>query len=244
MILELDCGNSLIKWRIVDADGVCIVSGVASDSALLVDELKTYHILGCRLVSVRSDAETKALADVLTQALGVAVRIAAPAPELAGVKNGYNEYTRLGMDRWLAVVAGFHLANGACVVIDLGTAVTVDFVDRNGHHLGGYICPGIELMRGQLQQHTRRIRYTPSAEDALKLNTPGTNTAEAVERGCVMMLQSFARAQLEVAKQLLGEHCQVFVTGGDAQWVLDDLPGARWIDDLVFKGLIHACPME
>src|SRR3546814_4187176 len=84
---------------------------------------------------------------------------------MAGVRNGYDDYGRLGLDRWLALLGGFHLASGACLVLDFGTAVTADFVAADGEHLGGFICPGMPLMRNQLRTHTRRIRYDDMAAE-------------------------------------------------------------------------------
>ena len=135
-------------------------------------------------------------------------------------------------------------AKGACLVIDLGTAAKADFVAANGEHLGGYICPGMPLMRSQLRTHTRRIRYDDaSAERALVSLTPGRSTVEAVERGCVLMLQGFVRTQLEQAREIWGEDFTVFLTGGDAPLVKDSLPDARVVPDLVFVGLAMACPL-
>ena len=111
----------------------------------------------CRLVSVRTDEETAALVSLLTGAFGVSVACAAPAREMSGVRNGYEEFERLGLDRWLAMLGGFHLAAGACLVLDFGTAVTADFIAADGQHLGGFICPGMPLMRNQLRTHTRKI---------------------------------------------------------------------------------------
>ena len=58
----------------------------------------------------------------------MSVVCAAPAREMSGVRNGYEEFERLGLDRWLAMLGGFHLASGACLVLDFGTAVTADFI--------------------------------------------------------------------------------------------------------------------
>ncbi|MCY1456256.1 Type III pantothenate kinase [compost metagenome] len=161
------------------------------------------------------------------------------------MRNGYDDYQRLGMDRWLAALGAFHLAKGACLVIDLGTAAKADFVAADGEHLGGYICPGMPLMRSQLRTHTRRIRYDDaSAERALASLAPGRSTVEAVERGCVLMLQGFARTQLEQARALWGENFTVFLTGGDAPLVKEAVPQARVVPDLVFVGLAMACPLD
>jgi type III pantothenate kinase len=130
-------------------------------------------------------------------------------------------------------------------VLDLGTAVTSDFVDAHGEHLGGFICPGVPLMLSQLRTHTRRIRYDHQvAEDALRHLVPGRSTAEAVERGCSLMLQGFVRTQLDLAHAYWGKDFTVFLTGGDASLVEVLVPEARIVPDLVFIGLAIACPLS
>ncbi|MCF1486475.1 pantothenate kinase [Pseudomonas sp. AA27] len=249
MILELDCGNSFIKWRVIHAADATINGGgiVDSDQALVaaVAALSSLRLIGCRMVSVRSEEETSALCALILSSFGVEVRVAQPVKEMAGVRNGYEDYQRLGMDRWLGALGAYHLAGRACLVIDFGTAAKADYVAADGEHLGGYICPGMPLMRSQLRTHTRRIRYDDaSAERALGSLAPGRSTVEAVERGCVLMLQGFARTQIEQARGLWGEDFTVFLTGGDAPLVQDAAPQARIVPDLVFVGLAMACPIE
>lgn len=249
MILELDCGNSFIKWRVIHAADATIVGGgiVDSDQALLaaVGGLAAARLAGARMVSVRSEEETDALCEAIRQAFAIDVQVAHPVIEMAGVRNGYEDHERLGMDRWLAALGAFHLAKGACLVMDFGTAAKADFVAADGQHLGGYICPGMPLMRSQLRTHTRRIRYDdPSAERALSSLEPGRSTVEAVERGCVLMLQGFARTQIDQARALWGNEFSVFLTGGDAPLVQVSAPGARVVPDLVFVGLAMACPLS
>lgn len=249
MILELDCGNTLIKWRLIRAAGDlrdCIGGVVGSDEELVsAVSREAVRPRACRLVSVRSDAETASLMAVLQQTFAIECCCVRPAQELAGVRNGYEDYQRLGLDRWLALVGAYQLARKACLVIDLGTAVTSDFVAADGQHLGGFICPGVPLMRSQLRTHTRRTRYEDAeAMQALHSLVPGRSTAEAVERGCSLMLQGFVRTQQAMAAELLGESFEVFLTGGDASLVVDVIPGARVIPDLVFVGLEIACPLN
>ena len=249
MILELDCGNSFIKWRVLGADVRRVVGEgvVDSDLALLesVKALKGLALKFCRLVSVRTAEETSALIALLTEAFGVSVVCAAPSREMSGVRNGYEEFERLGLDRWLAMLGGFQLASGACLVLDFGTAVTADFISRDGEHLGGFICPGMPLMRNQLRTHTRRIRYGDlAAERALESLVPGRTTVEAVERGCSLMLRGFVLTQLELARSYWGDDFAVFLTGGDADLVSEIVPEARMVPDLVFVGLAMACPLS
>ncbi|MHC8397211.1 pantothenate kinase [Pseudomonas sp. LB3P93] len=249
MILELDCGNSFIKWRVLHADAKRLFGEgvVDSDLALLesLDGLEGLALKRCRLVSVRTTEETGALTSLLMQAFSVSAICAAPAREMAGVRNGYEEFERLGLDRWLAMLGGFHLAAGACLVLDFGTAVTADFIAEDGEHLGGFICPGMPLMRNQLRTHTRKIRYGDiAAERALESLVPGRTTVEAVERGCSLMLRGFVLTQLEMARGYWGEDFVVFLTGGDAALVSEIVPDARLVPDLVFVGLAMACPLS
>jgi type III pantothenate kinase len=248
MILELDCGNSFIKWRVVlSACATVVAGGVVDADQKLLDVLagiKGLKLRHSRLVSVRSAEETQKLTDAIARAFGVKTLSAGSAQMLAGVRNGYEDYERLGLDRWLALVGAYASVGGRCMVLDLGTAITSDFVDESGQHLGGYICPGMPLMRNQLRTHTRRIRYDDAAaQQAQSALSPGRSTAQAVERGCALMIRGFAVAQLEVARHHLGDDFMVFVTGGDAEMVADVLPGARIVPDLVFVGLALACPL-
>ncbi|WPC04646.1 pantothenate kinase [Pseudomonas benzenivorans] len=248
MILELDCGNSFIKWRVIPREGVGALCGgvVGADVELLqVVRSKVSSLDACRLVSVRTDEETLQLVAPLESAFAMACSWARPAAELAGVRNGYEQPDRLGLDRWLALVGAYHQAKGACLVLDLGTAVTADFVGGDGQHLGGFICPGVPLMRNQLRTHTRRIRYDDAAaERALHGLGPGRSTAEAVERGCSLMLQGFVQTQLALAREYWGGAFRVFLTGGDAGLVADLVPDAKVAPDLVFTGLAIACPLD
>ncbi len=245
MILELDCGNSFIKWRLLSAEKGVGPVGVAANVDDMVSEILNddgVKVARCRMVSVRSIHETKLIADGVSRALGVRVAQAGSSECLAGVRNGYRDYDRLGLDRWLALVAAFNLCGHACLVVDVGTAVTVDLVASDGKHLGGYIAPGIALLRGQLLSHTRRIRYD-SEEAGLALSdiAPGRSTAEAVERGCLLMLRGYVSNQLLQAHDYLKDDFATYVTGGDALLVAD-LPSVTYVSDLVFRGLALACP--
>jgi len=248
MILELDCGNTFIKWRLLGGGKAAAeVGGVVESDQALIEGVReqAVQLRACRLVSVRSDEETAQLISLLEQAFAVECRAACSAVSLSGVRNGYEQYERLGLDRWLAVVGAYQLSRKAVLVIDLGTAVTSDFVGADGEHQGGFICPGVPLMRTQLRTHTRRTRYdSDEAAKALDDLVPGRATAEAVERGCLLMLRGFVSGQVAMAAELLGRDFDVFLTGGDAPLVVDVIPGARVVPDLVFIGLAIACPID
>lgn len=245
MILELDCGNSFIKWRVLSRCGEVVASGVAESLPLVFASIHEQQLAPsfCRMVSVRSDEETQVLKASLSRQLGVPISLARPAQSLAGVVNGYDDPLRLGLDRWLALVAAYHMGQAACLVLDLGTAVTADFVSDAGAHLGGFICPGLALMRAQLKTHTRRIRYDED-DTVAALRAPGRNTAEAVERGCLHMIRSFAEGQVALARELLGADFRLYLTGGDAACIANQFDAALVVPDLVFRGLALACPIQ
>jgi type III pantothenate kinase len=245
MILELDCGNSWIKWRVVRVDNAGVqFSGVVAGCEQLLQalfELGALELRRCRIVSVRSNVETQELISRIGEVFKVETAVAEPVAGLAGVSNGYYEPARLGADRWLAVLAAYKLAAGACLVIDVGTAITSDFVSSEGCHLGGYICPGLRLMGDQLSANTHGIPCSGSAQLADML-VPGRSTVEAVGRGGLLMLRGFIEGQLQLAPALFGGRFQVFLTGGDASLVGELSVEARLVPDLVFIGLAVACP--
>ncbi|MFC3607127.1 type III pantothenate kinase [Stutzerimonas tarimensis] len=240
MILELDCGNSFIKWRCVNHSGDAGPIGVVK----VLEDIEPAaagDLVRARLVSVRGEAETAELIAAIEDRWNIHVSRARSVAKLGTVRNGYRHFEMLGADRWLAVVAAYEVAKRACMVVDLGTAVTVDLVDREGQHLGGYIAPGLSLMRDQLNRETRRVRYAPMKPNLQALMTPGVETGDAVERGCTLMMRAYVSAQITSARELLGSECQLLATGGDAP-VVADLDGLVSMPDLVFRGLSIACP--
>lgn len=241
MILELDCGNTHYKWRLVDNEArhVSPIKRCETVEEVLASIPRAVDIVRCRLASVRAPEVTASLIQALERQLGVTVEIARASVEVAGVRNGYNEPARLGIDRWLAILGAFEICRGPCLVLDLGTALTVDFVSAEGAHLGGYIAPGFSLMQRQLLGGTSGISLDLAGAGELAL--PGRSTSAAVSRGCRLMIRSFIAAQIQYAFTLTGEGTAVFVTGGDYQ-LIADMPGVHAVPDLVFRGLACACP--
>jgi type III pantothenate kinase len=246
MILELDCGNSRIKWRVLaSVSSEVLFAGAVRDGVQLLEvlhELAGLALLRCRLSSVRSDAITAELIDLIRNKFAVECDVARSLPSWVGVTNGYYLPDRLGVDRWLAILAAYKIAAGACLVVDVGTAVTVDLVSATGKHLGGYICPGLRLMGAQLVGGASGISSLQvDLDNSLDL-APGRVTHEAVARGGLLMLRGFIQSQVQAAPEYLGSSFKVFLTGGDAELVGCLSVEARIVPDLVFIGLAIACP--
>ena len=179
MILELDCGNSFIKWRVLDAVAGRSVGGRRCRfGSCAAGELE--GVMGSMLLRFAGWSvserlrKLRALTSLLERDFDVSVVCAAPRVKCRAYAMAMTSLSGLGLDRWLAMLGGFHLASGACLVLDFGTAVTADFIAADGEHLGGFICPGMPLMRNQLRTHTRKIRYGDlAAEQALESLVPG-----------------------------------------------------------------------
>ncbi len=227
--LDIDMGNSRTKWRFGGAVGVLPSPEVP---ALDVEPSRV------RVATVLRNRD--ALERMIADRYGVAAEFAATAAELGGVRCGYPDPARLGIDRWLGVIAAWHLSGGPVVVISAGTAATVDFVDANGRHEGGHIAPGLRLLRDVLARGTADVRPKRSVESCI---TPGADTETAVSSGTFLMLLAFAEAAVEGFTIRHGDSAEVFLTGGDADLLADGLSmPVRCEPHLVLDGLAIALP--
>ena len=184
------------------------------------------------------------IAATIGNSYGVGAEFAATSACLGGVRCGYHEPERLGVDRWLALVAAWRQVRTETVVIGAGTAVTVDFVQADGRHEGGYIAPGLGLMRDVLARRAVNIYLPPSTKvpDACDDEIP-RDTASAVLIGTSTMLRAFAQAAVESFAARCGMRPTVFVAGGDAALLVDGLPTpVRHRPHLVLDGLAIALP--
>src|SRR5690554_4752899 len=136
MILEIDFGNTRLKWRLLDSNSLFVVeSGVASSLerfSVALQRGKYSDVAFARGCSVRSQQQNQQLAALISSMYGVRLSLACAQAELAGVKNGYIDPAKLGVDRWLAMLGAYAKAKGACLVIDCGTAITVDYIKASG----------------------------------------------------------------------------------------------------------------
>ncbi len=237
--LELDVGNSALKWRLVDGRqrlrGGRIASSPEQLAALLKEQLST-HVADIRVASVGSLERDQPLIELL-DASGLPIRFAATQAFCGGVRNSYVEPSRMGVDRWLAMVAAYGMCRGACVVVDAGTALTIDVIDRHGVHQGGYIIPGVAMSARALAEYTGRVRFDGADKQSL---VPGTDTESCVHHGKWLAQYGAVQAALAQSRALHG-HAEVFLTGGDAP-VLIALAGGgaanwRYCEELVLDGL-------
>lgn len=233
--LELDAGNTFIKWRLLTEAGVS-ASGRWSTSGFTASCLSDCPVAPDEvwLGSVAGSEVNRALTEAVFECWGLIIRQARTQAECAGVRNSYADPSRMGVDRWLAMLAAWHQVKEACCIVDAGSAITVDLLDGEGEHLGGYILPGLRLMQTSLLGRTAEVRVEAELETAAL--SPGRSTEEAVLHGAHLLLLALAE---RVAKGVPGYEGRqpVLVTGGDAEVLMGYLEGAQHCPDLVLEGL-------
>jgi type III pantothenate kinase len=233
MILQLDIGNSRVKWRAVQEQEVK-EQGVFARSELesLPILLDAATVPGGAWIASVAGAEVESTINVeINKRWGIDPWYARSAEQVCGLRNSYAEPARMGVDRWLAMLAAWKNIAGPVCVVDAGSALTIDFVGADGQHLGGYILPGIDSMERALLSDTDRVRFGDAARDQL---APGCSTEAAVYNG---LLLSQAGSVSMAISQMGGGFTGCF-SGGNGRLLRDLVqPSAAYRPDLVFEGL-------
>lgn len=236
-MLLVDQGNTRLKWRLVDAGGGLAGEGGAGDIGAFAAGLPRWRGVVARVLvsSVAGSAARATLAEAVQAGLGVRAEFLASQPRCAGLANGYTEPARLGVDRWLVMLGARACVRGGLVVVDAGTALTIDAVDAGGHHLGGYILPGLRMQVAALYSGTADVGVPFAAPAA----APGTNTGAAVTNGVALAAVALAERTLVELQERLADTCSLFITGGDAEVLvpLFKVPCTRSAE-LLFQGML------
>jgi type III pantothenate kinase len=233
-VLQIDAGNSSAKWRLVAGGEVVERGRLALDAdetpAALADAVRAASEIW--LASVLDDTREAALEQRLTQLNPIPLRRARSERRCAGVENSYQDPTRMGVDRWLALLAARRRVDGRVCVVDAGSALTIDLLAADGRHEGSYIIPGRDLIRHSLLSGTGRVRDADGDPWSLE---PGTNTGSAVSSGAALALVGAVR---EALRQAGSPRPVVIFCGGSGEHLLKllDADGIA-APDLVFEGL-------
>jgi type III pantothenate kinase len=243
MIVLVDVGNSRIKWAELAGRSLArrgsavhrdsLEAGLGAFVAALPQA--TRRIVAA---NVAGERVTEHLRAVVAQR-GIELELVAVTHERLGVRCGYDDPARLGVDRWVGVLAAHARTGGAACVVSAGTAVTFDLVDAAGVHRGGLIWPGARLFAAALDRYTSDIGPTVEAEQVRRgLDLFGRGTDAAVAHGAWLALAAAIDRAVSIARSELGASPRVFVTGGDAgtlrPWLETETEERA---DLVLEGL-------
>ncbi|MGI0118129.1 type III pantothenate kinase [Zooshikella sp. RANM57] len=236
-IWQLDAGNSRIKLRVLQNSQVIHCDAFDSeDSFISYLRDKAESIDEIQLACVWSEERKKKLIEIIVNACGCELRVAKVKKEFAGLKIAYQDENSLGIDRWLSMLAiQTQFPDEVILLISLGTAITIDIVNKKGTHEGGYIIPGFRLLHESLVKNTGQVRFTSNELNEMTL---GRSTTQAVNNGIRRLVVSMLRSL--IADQSLHVD-RVILAGGDAEYVkaLATID-AEIKQDLIFEGLALA----
>ena len=140
-----------------------------------------------------------------------------------------NRAQTVGGDRLAQASAAWHRVGGPCVVVSMGTAITIDVVNARGEFVGGLIAPGLRLMARALHEHTALL---PEVEPVRRRSPVGRATREAIQSGISTAAEGLIRGALA------GSRGRVFGTGGDAP-LFRDLFDVL-VPDLALEGVLRS----
>jgi type III pantothenate kinase len=160
------------------------------------------------------------------------------------IANALTDDSTVGQDRLLNALGAYSRAKQACIVVDAGTAVTVDFVDGQGVFQGGAIAPGLSMMLWAL--HNRTAALPEIAFEPLPPEEPfGKDTARAMRLGVQSAVRGMVRLLSERYAEAFGAYPQIIATGGDAAVLFEsDEVIEHIVPNLTLMGIQAACEIE
>jgi len=211
--LLIDIGHSRMKWALA-ADGQLAPSSIGRAPAERPDRLlDVIDQAGFERVRVSGQSRPERVEDITR-------RLRAAGAEVDVLTTGDRDlpvapaYQTLGCDRWLALQWPWLEARRALVVIDCGTAITIDLVDDNGRHRGGWIMAGVEAARAGLSARAPGLnRVLPEAE---RVDRPARGTGSALVRGSLLMAAGAIERAIDASAETAGAEISAWLTGGDA----------------------------
>jgi len=232
VILAVDAGNTRIKWGLHNGTWLGLGTTAHAEVYSLRDAWKNLPPPDCIVIANVAGERIASILRKLVKDFHVKVHWVSARDFQCGVRNSYTMPSQLGADRWAAAIAARHLCHEACVVVNAGTAVTVDALSADGVFLGGLIIPGISLMRESLAKNTAALKLEHG-----KFKSFPVNTADAIESGAVLALCG----AVEGVRSALGagKASQCLLSGGGAKILYPHLkPPTKVMDNLVLEGLV------
>lgn len=161
---------------------------------------------------------------------------------LIPVRTTLDDEKTVGQDRLLCALAAYSKAKQACVIVDAGTAITVDFIDGEGVFQGGVIAPGLHMMLASLHEHTAALPQMVFTKPDAQRGVFGKDTRHAMLLGVQTAAQGLVRLVVERYAEAYDAYPQIIATGGDAPTLFeDDEVVEHVVPDLQLMGIYEAC---
>jgi len=234
-VLAIDAGNTRVKWALHDGRAY-VASGAVETSQVGTAGAAWPRPLEARL-AIASNVAGAEVGEALSRACaerGLELRTIRSQAEQLGVTSGYRDPGQLGSDRWAALLAAHRVGPGHKLVVNAGTALTIDALTADGRFLGGLIVPGPALMRRSLDRGTAGLRLTEGVFAEFPCSTPDAITSGAI--------QACAGAIERMRDAMAGRDAtpsQIVLSGGAASEIAAHLPIAATLrENLVLDGLL------
>lgn len=249
MIALVDIGNTRFKYTFVEDAFIKDISNTQINEKYT--EINEYwneswfeqHLLDVSHVILGNVAlkSYEELLQVWCNKKNIILKVVKSQPYYKGVTNGYRKYQQLGVDRWLAVLGASQLCPSENVlIIDSGTATTLDVLDQTGMHHGGWILPGIQMMSSSILSSTSQVKGEIQSISSLSF---GLDSSENISHASWAATIGFIEQGVILAKEKMKLPVSILLTGGNGK-VLNKLLAStksaekiHFIQDLVFVGL-------
>lgn len=251
MLLTIDAGNTRTKWAVFNHTGE-----ITQQSACLNETLATADLspqsLNYERVAI-SNVAGKQHAALLAKKLApynLPVHWVRASIEACDVFNAYAEPEILGTDRWAALIAAWRMKRSPCVVVNAGTAVTIDALapradkdalapgidkialtnssgrEQQGEFLGGMILPGLDLMQKSLGLATAQLPKSGTLQGANERDLAdifAKNTTQAINTGALRAITGAIMLMANALAQKCAQKPCVILSGGNALAIQDSL---------------------
>lgn len=234
MNLLLDLGNSRLKWSCVENEQFSPVQSLPNSQITDLTLISLWQTLQPQKIAISCVGNAQLL-QIITATIeqlwgDILPYFAQSSSQASGVINSYSQPEKLGVDRFLALIAAKQKTNSPVCVVDCGTAITVDILNEKGEHQGGLICAGLSLMKKSLALNTADL---PLAEIAGNVGL-ACDTQAAIFNGTLFA----ACGLIEKVMSQLPENTPLFLTGGDAKQISSQLSRPFILENnLVLQGL-------
>ncbi len=234
-MLLFDAGNTRCKWIWIE-NGTEFRQGVFDNADVAAwQKLKfTFSTLEAPKKILVSNVAGLALEQSLRELCDMwqcPLQFVVAQAEQCGVKNAYEQAAQLGSDRWAALIAAWYAVQGACLVVNCGTATTIDSLSESGVFLGGLILPGVEVMQRSLLNNTAQLEL----EKGNFCEHP-RNTADAIVSGVVQATIGAILQQYSLLASKYNTSC--ILSGGAASLIFPHLTlPVKRVENLVLQGM-------
>ena len=224
MKLLIDIGNTTTSIGLWNNNKLSKVSNIQNNKFL--NEVKKYiktNITNVIFTSVISAKDNKLINTRLKKLFKCEVKQLKSTSSFLGVTNGYKQPSKLGDDRWVSIVASYITYKSPLIIVDCGTAVSIDIINNEGIHSGGYILAGIDGYK-RCFENAYHLKNTKLKETTkLNKNSLPIATDDGITQGYLKMIISLIESihdELNKNKQLSP---RLLISGGYGKIISDNL---------------------